>query len=203
MYTCEHLILVTNRALCKRPLLAQLSLLLPNRPAAVILREKDLSLDAYYDLAMQVQALCAFYQVPCILHEHLAAARALNHSRIHLSLPSLERAQDQRKHFTEVGASVHSVEEARHAYRLGATYVIAGHIYLTACKAGLPPRGLQFLKQLRQALPIPVYAIGGILPENQYLALQSGAGKVCIMSGAMTADHLRAYALGTEPVPME
>lgn len=200
MCTCEHLIVVTNRARCKRPLLAQLSLLLPSRPAAVILREKDLSLDAYYDLAMQVQTLCAFYHVPCILHEHLSAARALNHSRVHLSLHSLEQARNQRKYFAEIGASVHSVEEAQRAYCLGAAYVIAGHIFPTDCKEGLPPRGLEFLKQLRRAVPIPVYAIGGILPENQHLVLQSGADKVCIMSGAMTADHLDAYAMRTEPV---
>ena len=41
------------------------------------------------------------------------------------------------------------------AERLGATYVTAGHIFTTDCKKGLPPRGLDFLKNVCDAVTIP------------------------------------------------
>lgn len=81
--------------------------------------------------------------------------------------------------------SVHSVEQAVRAQQLGADFLIAGHIFPTDCKPGLPPRGLEFLGQVCRAVTIPVYAIGGITPENAPLAVKAGAAGVCIMSGAM------------------
>ena len=48
------------------------------------------------------------------------------------------------------------------AERLGAAYVTAGHIFTTDCKKGLPPRGLDFLKNVCDAVTIPVYGIVGI-----------------------------------------
>ena len=64
--------------------------------------------------------------------------------------------------FKVIGTSVHSVEDAIKAEQLGATYMTAGHIFATDCKKGLPPRGLDFLKNVCDAVEIPVYAIGGI-----------------------------------------
>lgn len=88
----------------------------------------------------------------------------------------------------QIGASVHSVQEALRAEALGADSVTAGHIYETSCKEGLPPRGTEFLRAVCSAVRIPVYAIGGIrLEENQIRAvLGCGAAGVCIMSGMMT-----------------
>lgn len=50
--------------------------------------------------------------------------------------------------FDEVSTSVHSVEEARRALDLGANVLVAGHVFTTACKQGLAPRGLSFLRQV-------------------------------------------------------
>lgn len=89
--------------------------------------------------------------------------------------------------FSETGCSVHSVEEALEAQRLGATYLTAGHIYTTDCKKGLPPRGLDFLRSVCKAVSIPVYAIGGIHPGTKQLSevMNYGAAGGCIMSDMM------------------
>ncbi|HBV52505.1 MAG TPA: thiamine phosphate synthase, partial [Clostridiales bacterium] len=90
--------------------------------------------------------------------------------------------------FRQIGASVHSVQDALRAEALGAGSGTAGHIYETSCKEGLPPRGTEFLRAVCSAVRIPVYAIGGIrLEENQIrTVLGCGAAGVCIMSGMMT-----------------
>ena len=78
----------------------------------------------------------------------------------------------------------------------------AGHIFATDCKKGLPPRGLDFLKNVCDAVEIPVYAIGGIniassddstaynaMPDISVPRLaevmECGAAGGCIMSGMM------------------
>ena len=86
-----------------------------------------------------------------------------------------------------MGTSVHSVEDAIAAEKLGARYLTAGHIYVTDCKKGLPPRGLDFLHAVCEAVQIPVYGIGGIkIDEEQLRELKmSGAAGGCVMSGMM------------------
>ena len=71
------------------------------------------------------------------------------------------------------------------AERLGAAYVTAGHIFTTDCKKGLPPRGLEFLTDVVNAVKIPVYGIGGIDEENITKIMECGAAGGCMMSGFM------------------
>ena len=75
----------------------------------------------------------------------------------------------RQKNLQRLGISIHSVEEAKEAEQLGASYLTAGHIYATDCKRGLPPRGLGFLKEVCREVSIPVYGIGGIkFDEEQW-----------------------------------
>lgn len=87
------------------------------------------------------------------------------------------------------GASCHSVEDALCAYKLGCDYVTAGHVYITDCKKGLAPRGIDFLKKMCDSVPIPVYGIGGIDLESDKIdeVKRAGAKGACIMSGYMKA----------------
>lgn len=88
----------------------------------------------------------------------------------------------------KIGCSIHSVEEAVEAQKLGASYITAGHIYATDCKKGLAPRGLEFLKEVCDSVTIPVYAIGGIDVDGTRRdeVKMCGAAGSCIMSGMMS-----------------
>ena len=81
--------------------------------------------------------------------------------------------------------SIHSLDEAKEVENLGASYVIAGHIFETDCKKGLEPRGLKFIEDLSSALSIPIFAIGGIDEKNSLSVINSGAFGVCMMSTLM------------------
>lgn len=85
------------------------------------------------------------------------------------------------------GCSIHSVEEAVEARNMGASYITAGHVYVTDCKKGLAPRGLDFLKNVCDSVDIPVYAIGGINIDDgrREEVKKYGAAGSCIMSGMM------------------
>ena len=99
----------------------------------------------------------------------------------------------ERAAFPALGASCHSVEEAWEAVALGATYLTAGHVFATTCKAGLPGRGVEFLAQVCAAVPCPVYAIGGVGPENLPALAQAGAKGGCVRSPLMTCPDPGAY----------
>ena len=179
------MIVVTDRSLCKRPFLAQLESILSGHPEMVILREKSLSRNELVPLAYDCLMLCEQYEVPLSVNGNLDAARELDICRVHLPLPVLRTAD--LSGFTMVGASVHSPEEAVEAESLGADYLIAGHVFETACKP-FEPRGLEFLRKVCEAVDIPVYGIGGISPANVDSVAGTGAAGVCSMSGAMVSE---------------
>lgn len=156
-------------------------------PKALILREKDLSEAEYEELASEVLEICAEYQVPCMLHTYVNVARKLKYPYIHLPLFLLRENSGNLGDFLRVGSSVHSVREAVEAENAGATYLTAGHVYVTDCKKGLPPRGLDFLKEVCENVQIPVYAIGGIHAGTGQIAevMSHGASGGCIMSEMM------------------
>lgn len=190
----SDILCVTDRSLCREDFLTRVEKLAAARPAGIILREKDLTEAEYRCLAREVLALCRAHGVPCILHSFVQAALALGGKEIHLPLPVLRGLQKEEKaRFTVLGASCHSLEEALEAQALGCTYITAGHIFATDCKAGLPGRGLNFLREVCQTVSIPVYAIGGIGPENVGAVRATGAAGACVMSGAMRCEPVKDY----------
>ena len=119
------------------------------------------------------------------LNEDLSSGRIFIFSTV-VSIELLENPKVVSD-FHTVGTSIHSVSEAVEAEKLGTSYLTAGHIYVTDCKKGLPPRGLPFLQNVCQAVQIPVYGIGGIkIDEAQLHELKNaGAAGGCVMSGMM------------------
>lgn len=185
------LIAVTDSASCPRPLAEQierLTKLTELRPQAVILRAKSLDKAAYRTLALQAQQSCEAAGIALILHSDWQLARKLGIQNLHLPLALLRQMPTcERTHFTWLSTSVHSAEEAIEAQALGATVLIAGHIYTTQCKAGLAPRGLGFLQKVCSTVNLPVYAIGGIsFDASQHAELKAkGARGACVMSAYM------------------
>lgn len=184
------IIAVTDIKSCPRPLLSQIPYLknAPQIPDALILRAKELSAAEYFTLAQKAQNICQQENLPLILHTHWQTALKLKHPLIHLPLKNLIQIDAaSRNFFTHLSTSVHNLTELKQALTLGATHIIAGHIYATNCKAGLPPRGLNFLQEICTNTKLPVYAIGGIkFDPKQWQDLKNvQAAGCCIMSAYM------------------
>lgn len=182
-------ILVTNRKLCHDDFLLRIDRLASGKPDGVILREKDLRPAQYETLAIKVQEICEKHGVPLIINQNVAVALRLKVPGIGLSMENLRKYQNEVQGFSHIGASVHSVDEAVEAQRLGATYLIAGHIFSTDCKKGVPPRGLSFLNEVCSKVSLPVFAIGGITADNVNRVRNAGAKGICVMSEAMTTQN--------------
>lgn len=191
----EKIICVTHRQLCS-DFLSQLEQIAKVHPRQIILREKDMTPHDYERLLLQCRSICDACGVPLFAHTFVDAARHTGIKKIHLPLPQLNALGQRPDGFEIVGTSIHSPEEALLAERLGADYATAGHIFATDCKKGLPGRGLDFLRKVCSITTLPVYAIGGITPENMPDILAAGAAGGCMMSSLMTASHPAEYLAG-------
>lgn len=188
----SDILCITNRKLCKSDFLTRIERIAGAKPKAIVLREKDLAEEEYKALAEKVIHICKNYEVPCVLHSFTKVAISLDVNAIHMPLPLLwKMTLQEKRHFEVIGASCHSLEEAKEAVRLGCTYITAGHIFLTDCKKGLPGRGLAFLEQICDNTNIPVYAIGGISSTNIESVRNVGASGACVMSGLMTCINVK------------
>lgn len=186
----EHTIVITNRALVQGDFLKQMQKVIQLHPHAVILREKDLSDEEYEVLAEKLLSLCKEEKVDCFLHSRISVAYRLGCKRIHLSIPSLEAMDEEKysqlkKEFQEISVSCHSMEDVEMAVKNGATQIILGTIFETECKKGLKGKGLDFVREICKACPVPMYAIGGINMERLQMVMEAGAAGGCMMSGFM------------------
>lgn len=186
-----NMIVVSNRFCCERDFTAQLERICCQKPVRLILREKDLNDADYEALLVKAIAICRTYGMPLSVNGRPHIAKKYG-TGLHLSYKDFINAA---AHPIFTGVSVHSVEEASSAAALAADYIIAGHIFATDCKKGVPPRGLDFLRSVCTAVfdtcradgraPIPVYGIGGISPKRLPLLFDTGAAGGCMMSAAM------------------
>ena len=174
-------IAVTNRRLCTdRDFLTQIERIAAQKPWAILLREKDLDATSYAILVAQVKAHCG--DVPLIAHTH--AIEGIE--QLHLPMPVLQKMEHALP--ARFSVSVHSVQEAQYAERLGAEFLIAGHIFDTTCKPDLPARGVDFLREVCESVQVPAFAIGGITGENMGQCMAAGADGVCRMSYYMNMN---------------
>ena len=159
---------------------------------ALTLREKDLDKNEYLKLIEEIYPICQKYKINLILHQNydLNLDNKYNIEGIHLSYDIFKSLNENIKvelikKYKRIGVSIHSLDEAKEVENLGASYVVAGHIFETDCKKGLKPRGLKFVEDLSSILTIPIFAIGGIDEKNSLSVIDSGAFGICMMSSMM------------------
>ena len=186
----EHTIVITNRHLVQGDFLKQLEKVTKLHPHALILREKDLTDDAYESLAKKVFDLCKREDITFFLHTKIEIARKIGCQNIHLSIPVLKGLSETEKKaltedFCEISISCHSMEDVEIAMAGGATQIILGTIFETECKKGVLGKGVDFVREICQKCPLPVYAIGGMNLQRLPLVIDAGAAGCCMMSGFM------------------
>lgn len=179
------MIVITNRKLCEYDFLKRIEQIAKARPEMIILREKDMLEKDYEDLAKKCFEICLTYKVDFAVNSNIEVANRLLIPSVHLPYSMFLESFDRLSSFRKVGVSIHSVSEAKSVEEKGASYLIAGHIFQTDCKKDVPPRGVEFLKQVCSSTKLPVYAIGGVSEERVESVKQAGASGFCIMSQLM------------------
>lgn len=180
----SDIVIVTNHETISENNLTQLA---QSNTKFIILRAKELSAEDYYSLSEKSINICNRFNKKLILHTHTDTALKLKHPHIHLTFPDfLKLDKNMLSSFKTIGVSIHSIDEAVTAQKEGATYLLAGHIFVTDCKKGIPPKGVNWLRIITSTVTIPIYAIGGIRSSAHLKqVIDAGADGGCMMSSAL------------------
>ena len=138
--------------------------------------------------------------LPWLVNRRMDYALEGGASGLHLpeSHPPLLRIRQWLSEGFLVGVSVHSQAAAEEAVRDGADYLIAGPVFDTPSKRPFgPPLGLARLGEIVRSVRVPVFAIGGIGPDEAPEVRSAGAAGMVVMGALSYAPDpvAAAYAL--------
>jgi thiamine-phosphate pyrophosphorylase len=189
------LYLITDRRETRgRDLLAVVEQALDGGARAVQLREKDLAGRELFILAEKTKTLCARHGASFFINDRIDVALAVDADGVQLGSSSMpiDAARKLMGDKRLIGASTHSMKEALAAEEGGADFILFGPIYFTPSKAAYGnPQGLERLQEVVEKISLPVYAIGGINPENAAAIKKTGARGVALISAVMSAEAPR------------
>lgn len=154
------------------------------------LRDKIQNKTELLPIAQKLMALCAEQGVLFVVNDYLDIALAADADGLHLGQEDLPIpvARKLLPLGTILGCSVATVEQAVTAQAEGADYVAVGSIYPTPSKEGVEIVGLERLRQIRQAVSLPLVAIGGITKDNAPEVMAGGADSVAVISAVLGAQ---------------
>lgn len=154
------------------------------------LREKDKTTREYIELAQKVHSITKKYNVPLIIDDRVDVALAVNAEGVHVGQSDMP-VKLARKLMGEnkiVGATTKTVEQAKEAYEQGADYLGVGAIYPTTTKVKTVLTSTDTLKDICNAVSIPVNAIGGLNKDNIDILEGISISGICVVSAIMKAD---------------
>ena len=143
------------------------------------IREKRLPTRVLYELVCRAVEIMRGSATRLLVNDRFDVARAAGADGVHLTSVSLPARVVREACGTEfmIGASTHSLDEARRARDGGADFVVFGPVFETESKRAFgPPQGLEALRRVTSELQgFPVLAIGGVTLDNADSCYAAGA----------------------------
>ncbi len=186
---------VTDRAwVGKQTLMEQVESALKGGATCIQLREKELDEEAFLTEAIEMKALCERFHVPFIINDNVEIAIKCKADGIHVGQKDMEAGKVRALCGDDkmLGVSVQTVEQAVAAEKAGADYLGVGAVFTTSTKADADDVSHQTLKEICEAVTIPVVAIGGIGKANMKELKGTGIAGVALVSAIFAAEDIEA-----------
>lgn len=155
--------------------------------AMVQVREKDLPDGALLALTRNIIRVARPFGAKVLVNGRLDVALLAGADGVHLGASTLP-VRVVRKVAGRpwlIGYSAHSAAEARRAERDGADFAFFSPVFTTLGKG--KPKGVAALRRVARALRMPVFALGGITPDNAPLLRGSGISGIAVLSAVMAS----------------
>lgn len=161
------------------------------------LREKNKSTREYIDLAAKVHEIARRYDVPLIIDDRVDVALAIDAEGVHVGASDMPVATARKLMGNNkiLGATAKTVPWAKEAYEQGADYLGVGAIYPTTTKVKTVLTSADTLRDICNAVPIPVNAIGGLNKDNIDILAGISIAGICVVSAIMKADDPKQAAI--------
>ena len=160
------------------------------------LREKKLDKELFMKEAREIKELCRKYKVPFIINDNVEIAKAIDADGVHVGQSDME-AGDVRKRLGAdkiIGVSAKTVEQALLAEKHGADYLGVGAVFSTSTKTDATRVSHETLRDICQAVKIPVVAIGGITKDNVNELSGYGADGIAVISAIFAQENITEAA---------
>jgi thiamine-phosphate pyrophosphorylase len=156
-------------------------------------RNKSGSMLQAYEEGLTLRRAAAERGALFIVNDRCDLALALEADGVHLGqadLPLAEARAIMGSHHL-IGISTHRPEQVEELCGTDADYVAFGPIFRTSSKPDHEPIvGLEGLRRVRPLTRLPLFAIGGITPENVSSVITAGADGVAVISAILDAPDV-------------
>ena len=185
------LYLVTDRYLAQgRSLLEIIDEAISGGVTLVQLREKTATTKEFLYEGLKIQNLLKQKKIPLIINDRLDIALALDADGLHIGQDDLP-LEYARKIWKDkiLGVSVENISQAIEAEKLGADYLGISPVYQTATKSNIQRAlGIQMVRDIRNAVTIPLVGIGGMNKRTARATIEAGADGVAVVSAIIAAE---------------
>ena len=183
-------VIIDTQALKGRGHIEAASQVIRGGARVIQLRDKVLGKQELLPIAHQLKTLCAEHNVLFIMNDYLDLALETEADGLHVGQDDLPvRVARQLLPIDKIlGASARTIEEATTAQSEGADYLGVGSMYPTLTKETAVVVGPERLRQIRQAVSLPIVAIGGIAKDNVSELIAAGADAVAVISAVLGAE---------------
>jgi thiamine-phosphate pyrophosphorylase len=145
----------------------------------------------FLSIALKLKDICLEKGIPFIINDSLEIALACGADGLHIGQEDLP-AKIARQFLPIdilLGVSARNLEEAKNALADGADYLGVGAVFDTKTKDSAAI-GLKTLKSIKQAVNLPLVAIGGISKDNIKSVMQAGADAAAVISAVLGAEDV-------------
>ena len=165
-------------------LYSQVEKVLKGGATFIQLREKNLDEEHFMEEAKEIQTLCRKYHVPFIINDNVELTAAIDADGVHVGQRDMEAGDVRAKLGPDkiIGVSAQTVQQAVEAEKRGADYLGVGAVFPTGTKEDAVEVGKEVLKEICEAVSIPVVAIGGVGAQNVEELAGSGISGIAVIS---------------------
>jgi len=170
------------------PFLARARSAIDRDVALIQLREKSFNEEKLARFAEQLLSLTRSLGARILLNGDADVARRLGCAGVHWTSARLMDAK-RRPEGMLCAASCHDRTELARAALLELDFVVLGPVLATPSHAAAPPLGWERFEELAQAMPVPVYALGGLVRADLDQAMECGAHGIALRRAAWNVDQ--------------
>ena len=156
-------------------------------------REKNKNKKEMINEAQQLKKICENKAI-LLIDNWTDIAIAVNADGVHIGQKdiSVEKARRILGNDKIIGLTVHNVEEAIKAEKLGVNYIGLAPIFKTDTKedSGIPC-GIEMIEQVRKKVGLPIIAVGGIDKNNVVDVIKRGADGVVAVYAVLISNDVK------------
>jgi thiamine-phosphate pyrophosphorylase len=152
-------------------------------------RRKEATRRQLYNEALHLRQLTREFGAMLIINDYVDIAIAVGADGFHIGQDDLPLREARKvAGGMIIGVSTHSLTEALEAMKDGADYIGFGPIFQTDTKDAGKPKGPEAVRKIKEAVAIPVIAIGGINRNNAGEVFDAGCYGVAVSAAISRGD---------------